>query len=272
MEKLFNLENVGYQYNQFQQALVNVSFDIEKGEIFSIIGSNGSGKSTLLHILAGLVFPTSGILRFENHEISEHTLNKRDFNAYFRQNVGYIFQHADAQLFCPTVLDEILFGPQQKLMKKEEAMDIAFSLMKMLNIEYLKDRPTYMLSGGEKKKVAIAAVLAVNPQVLIMDEPTSSLDPKTRSFIIELIFSLNEAGKTIILTSHNLEMISHFQSRVAVLSENHTIERIGMPEDVLNDTEFLVKANLISEHMHKHGAHIHKHLPGSSILHKHNGH
>ncbi|MDP4227626.1 MAG: AAA family ATPase, partial [Bacteroidota bacterium] len=125
------------------------------------------------------------------------------------------------------------------------------------------------LSGGEKKKVAIGAILTMNPEVLLMDEPMSGLDPKTRSYVTELIFQLNEAGKTIILTTHQLELVDHLQSRVAVLSEDHTIEKTGTAEEILSDTDLLIKTNLIHEQLHKHGEMIHKHLPTGFPFHKH---
>ncbi len=191
------------------------------------------------------------------------------FNKYFRESLGYVFQNSDSQLFCPTVLDELLFGPLQMGKDMQTALERAESVMAMLNIDCLRDRPTYMLSGGEKKRVAIGSVLTMNPDVVLIDEPMAALDPKTRSFMIELLIHLNEAGKTIILATHHLELVDHLQPTVAVLSENHTLEKIGTTEEVLTDTELLVRTNLISEHWHRHGDKVHKHLPSNFLFHRH---
>ena len=269
MEKIIEIEKVSFNYLNHHIALSDISMHIAKGEIFTIIGSNGSGKSTLLSILGGLLFPDSGIVRFKNIEINERKLKDQSFNRFFRTSIGFIFQNPDSQLFCPTVLDELLFAPLQLGIDQPEALSKAEEIMVMLDIANLKDRPTYMLSGGEKKRVAIGSVLTMNPEVLILDEPTSGLDPKTRSFLIELLFRLNEAGKTIIISTHNLELIDHFQSKVGVLSEMHTLEKIGCADEILGDVEFLVRMNLISDQIHRHGNHLHKHIPSSLISHKH---
>jgi cobalt/nickel transport system ATP-binding protein len=269
MEKILTLEKVSYNYLNQHTAVSEVSLEVDKGEIFTIIGSNGSGKSTLLNLMGGLLFPQKGIVRYKEHEINEDRLTDHAFNLYFRSSIGFIFQNPDSQLFCPTVLDELLFAPLQLGNDEKTAHSKAEEIMVMLDIAHLKDRPTYMLSGGEKKRVAIGSVLTMNPEVLLLDEPTSGLDPKTRSFLIELLFRLNETGKTIIMSTHNLELIDHFQSRVGVLSEMHTLERIGCAGEILDDADFLVKMNLISDQIHRHGKHLHKHIPSSIIPHKH---
>jgi cobalt/nickel transport system ATP-binding protein len=269
MEKILEVEKVSYNYLNHHTALSDISLQIDKGEIFTIIGSNGSGKSTLLNILGGLLFPQTGKVRFKESEINENKLKDQAFNRFFRTSIGYIFQNPDSQLFCPTVMDELLFAPLQSGIDQAIALSRAEEIMDMLDIRILKDRPTYMLSGGEKKRVAIGSVLTMNPEVLILDEPTSGLDPKTRSFLIELLFRLNEAGKTIIMSTHNLELIDHFQSRVGVLSELHTLERIGCADEILGDVDFLIRMNLVSDQIHRHGKELHKHIPSSVIPHKH---
>jgi cobalt/nickel transport system ATP-binding protein len=269
MSEVFKLEKVDYKYLADQIALQDISFSVSDGEILSIIGSNGSGKSTLLHLLSGLVFPSKGKILFNGTELNKEILKDNEFNRNFRSSIGYIFQNPESQLFCPTVMDELLFGPLQLQLSKEVAIQRSMEVATMLNIKDLLDRPPYMLSGGEKKRVAIAAVLTTNPQVLIMDEPMSGLDPKTRSFLIELIFKLNEAGKTMVIATHHLELVDHMQSRVIVLSEQHTIEKCGNAEDILKDTDLLIRTNLIHEHLHRHGSDVHKHLPKGFLFHRH---
>ncbi len=266
---VFLLENISLFYTPQQPALKNISFTVEQGEIFSVIGANGSGKSTLMHILGGLLFPASGQLSFNGHRLTEKALQDDAFNRYFRQCVGYVFQQSEVQLFCPTVMDELLFGPLQVEINKDEAIARANDVMNLLNINHLRNRPPYLLSGGEKKRVAVASILTMNPDVLLMDEPTAGLDPRTESLICELIFKLQDAGKTIILSSHDLGIVSLFDSRLAILSEDHTLARTGESNEILRDIDFLVSVNLISEHVHRHNHTLHKHLFMPFAYHKH---
>jgi cobalt/nickel transport system ATP-binding protein len=269
VENLMRLENVSYKYYDKFPALSDVSLEINSGDNLAIVGANGSGKSTLLQIMGGLKYPATGRLLFNGTEVSERSLRDKGFLRLFRESVGYVFQDSDIQLFCPTVLDELLYGPLQLEISEEEGMKRAFEVMQMLNIEHLKDRPSYMLSGGEKKKVAIASVLTMNPQVLLLDEPTNSLDPKTQSFLMELMFALIEAGKTLIIGTHDLSLVDELRSNVAVLSEKHRLEKIGKAEDVLSDEDLLLKVNLIHEHVHRHGEAVHKHIHSHYLFHRH---
>jgi cobalt/nickel transport system ATP-binding protein len=219
--------------------------------------------------MSGLVHPDSGKIFFRGQEVSARSLKDKDFLRFFREGVGYIFQDSDVQLFCPTVLDELLFGPVQLGIDQDEAMDRACGVMKMLEIEGLGNRPSYMLSGGEKKRVAIGSVLTMNPQVLLLDEPTNGLDPRTQCFLSELIFELNEAGKTIFIGTHDLTLVDEFQPTVAVLSEEHNIEKVGSADEILQDEDLLLKVNLIHEHMHYHGRTAHTHRHSHYVYHKH---
>jgi len=269
MEEIIFLKNVCYSYYGKIPALNNITLSIKRGELFAFIGQNGCGKSTLLNIISGLIFPDSGSYSYNNDIINEKKLHDKNFNHQFRKRIGYIFQNPEFQLFCPTVLDELLFAPLQLNISQEEAIDRAYKVLAMLKIEYLKERPVYMLSGGEKKKVAIASVLTMNPEVLLIDEPLSGLDPKTQTFCTELFLELNNAGKTIIFTTHNLELIDHLQPRVSVISENHTIEKTCPAAEILSDESFLISINLIHEHLHRHDGEVHKHNHTHYIFHKH---
>jgi cobalt/nickel transport system ATP-binding protein len=269
MEEVLILKDIKYSYFGKIPALKNITLSIKKGEMFSIIGLNGSGKSTLLHIMNGLVFPDSGEVYFKGNPINEKTLKDKISGNSFRQSMGYIFQNPEIQLFCPTVFDELLFGPLQLNLPVEVARERAEQTLSYLGIKDLRERPVYMLSGGEKKKVAIASVLTMNPEVLLVDEPLSSLDPKTQSFFIELLLELNRAGKTIIFTTHHLDLIDHLQPRVAVLSEEHTIQKIGTASEILNDEQLLISVNLIHQHIHKHGNEEHRHFHSHYVFHKH---
>jgi cobalt/nickel transport system ATP-binding protein len=269
MEEIISLKNIDYSYYGKIPALKNINLSVKKGEMFSIIGLNGSGKSTLLHIINALIFPDAGYLSFDGNPVTEKYLADQGSGIQFRQRMGYIFQNPDIQLFCPTVFDELLFGPLQLNLSLDEAKERAEQTLSYLGIGYLRDRPVYMLSGGEKKRVAIASVLTMNPDVLLVDEPLSSLDPKTQTFFIELLLELNHAGKTIIFTTHQLDLIEHLQPRVAVLSDKHTIRKTGTSSEILEDKELLIDVNLIHEHIHKHGQEEHRHYHSHYVFHKH---
>lgn len=269
MEDIISLKNIQYSYYGKIPALKKINLSVKKGEMFSIIGQNGSGKSTLLNIINALIFPDSGEVFFKGNLVTEKALREKNFNQQLRQSMGYIFQNPDIQLFCPTVFDELLFAPLQLNIPREIAIERATQMLATLGIEYLKDRPVYMLSEGEKKKVAIASVLTINPDVLLIDEPLSGLDPKTQTFFIELLLELNRARKTIIFTTHHLDLIDHLQPRVAVLSEEHNIEKTGSASEILSDQEFLASVNLIHEHVHKHGEEEHRHFHSHYVFHRH---
>jgi cobalt/nickel transport system ATP-binding protein len=269
MEEIISLKNINYSYFGKIPALKNINLSVKKGEMFSIIGLNGSGKSTLLHIMNALIFPDSGEVLFKGKPVNEKSINKDSAGTDLRQSMGYVFQNPDVQLFCPTVFDELLFGPLQLNIPLETARERAEQTLTFLDIKYLRDRAVYMLSGGEKKKVAIASVLTMNPGILLIDEPLSSLDPKTQTFFIDLLLELNHSGKTIIFTTHQLDLIDHLQPSVAVLSEDHTIEKTGTANEILNDEEFLVSVNLIHEHLHKHDNVEHRHFHSHYTFHKH---
>lgn len=269
MDDIISLKNIDYKYYGKIPALTNINLSVKKGEMFAIIGQNGSGKSTLLHIINALIFADSGEVFFNGNPVTEKSLSEKSFGTQFRQSMGFIFQNPDIQLFCPTVFDELLFAPLQLNFSHETAMERAEQTLAFLDLGHLKDRPIYMLSGGEKKKVAIASVLTMNPDILLIDEPLSNLDPKAQTFFTELILELNRAGKTIIFTTHQLDLIDHLQPRVAVLSEEHTIRKTGTASEILSDEEFLISLNLIHEHVHKHGEEVHRHYHSHYVFHKH---
>jgi cobalt/nickel transport system ATP-binding protein len=269
VKDIIGLEGITYSYYNRIPALCDISLSIREGERFAIIGANGSGKSTLLQIMNGLIGPSSGKYFFRGNEVSEKTLKDKGFLRFFRERVGYVFQDSDVQLFCPTVLDELLYGPLQLGIEEKEALDRAFEVMQILEIENLKDRPSTMLSGGEKKRVSLGSVLTMNPEVLLLDEPTNGLDPRTQVFLIELMFALNEAGKTLVMATHDLSLVDELHMQVALLSEEHRLVKIGSSNEILQDEDLLLHANLIHEHVHFHGQTIHKHRHSHFLFHKH---
>lgn len=269
MENIIELENINYSYYHKIPALRNIYLEVKAGENLAIIGANGTGKSTLLQIMNGLLFPSSGKFFLQGYEINEQALKDKGVLKFFRTKVGYLFQDPDTQLFCPTVLDELLYGPQQLEMDEQEAWQRAQEVMEFLGIEKLKDRPSYMLSSGEKKKIALASILTLNPEILLLDEPTNGLDPRTQSFLVELMLALHEAGRTIIVATHDLSLVDELQSSVAILSEEHEIAKVGKGEEILKDLDLLLRVNLIHAHRHMHGSLAHKHLHSHFSFHGH---
>jgi cobalt/nickel transport system ATP-binding protein len=193
-------------------------------------------------------------------------MRDKDFAAAYRRKVGFVFQNSDVQIFCASVLDEIMFGPLAMGMSYAEAHARATELMNFVGIGALAERLPHHLSGGEKKKVAIAAVLAVNPDVLILDEPTNGLDPRTQRWMLDTLNALAAAGKTIITATHHLDIVLELADRVVVMGDGHGIIGDGCPAEILHNRELLLAANLIDEryHVHLHGddghIHVHKHV------------
>jgi cobalt/nickel transport system ATP-binding protein len=262
---VFRLKNVNFAYSDRNQAIRDISFCVGSGESIAVLGANGSGKSTLLKIMDGLLFPTSGKIFAYGNELSEDILDntKNEFTRMFREKIAFVFQNPEVSLFCPTVLDEVKFGLLQLDIPIKEIRKRADDVLSLLNIVHLKDRSSYALSGGEKKKVAIASALSVNPSVLLFDEPTSGLDPRTEHNLIHLLFDLKAAGKTIIIATHDLSITKELCGRAIVLDEKHNLIADGPIGRILENTKLLSEVNLIHEHFHIHGklkhAHAHRH-------------
>jgi len=269
MIPVFELSEISYSYPGGQPALEEVSFSVWRRESIVILGANASGKSTLLHLLDGLIFPVSGSLRAFGEMLSPRRMETADFVQQFRRKVGLVFQEAEAQLFCPTVREEIAFGPLQLGLSREEVQKRVEETLLISGLAGIEDRPPYSLSGGEKKKVALACVLAIEPEVLLLDEPTGDLDPRSQTWLVELLGGLRETGKTIISATHDLSIVEEIADRVLVLGEDHRLKAEGMPEAILNDSDLLLEVNLIHEHAHVHAGLEHRHAHGHGISHGH---
>ena len=238
-------EGLNFRYLDRYPALVDVSMDVRRGEKLALLGANGSGKSTLLKVLDGLVFPQTGTFRAFGSEVTEDTLEDEQMSAGFRSRVGFVFQNSDAQVFSPSVREEIAFGPLQMGMSADETGQRVDDVLAMIGIADLVDRAPFQLSGGQKKRVAIASVLVMNPEVLLFDEPTAALDPRTQEWLTGLIEELADAGKTIVHATHDLEVLDRLADRCLVFSEEHRIVAEGTPADVLADSDLLVSVNLV---------------------------
>jgi len=256
---IFEFAGVSFSYPFEEPVLKDVSFRIYAGERVSIIGVNGSGKSTLLKMLAGLLFPQKGTFTAFGAGVNEKSFSDNAFSKTYHRRVGFIFQDADVQLFCNTVEEEIAFGPLQLGLPDGEVRQRISDVMSMLGIGHLRKKTPFKLSGGEKKKVAIASVLAMNPEVLILDEPTNGLDPRTQRWLVALLISLNKAGKTLITSTHNLELVQEISER-ALLLDNHMIAADSATVKILEDIELLKRVNLVDEYYHRHDGSMHSHF------------
>ena len=244
-EPLLVCTDVSFSYLERFPALDAVSMEVRPGEKLALLGANGSGKSTLLKVLDGLVFPQAGSFSAFGHAVTEDTLEDEQMSQGFRSRVGFVFQNSDAQVFSPSVTEEIAFGPLQMGLSREETLTRIDEVLAMLDIADLADRAPFQLSGGQKKRVAIASVLVMNPEVLLFDEPTAALDPRTQEWLTGLIEELSAAGKTIVHATHDLDALERLADRCLVFSEAHRIVAEGTPQDILADRDLLLDVNLI---------------------------
>jgi cobalt/nickel transport system ATP-binding protein len=265
----FALTHVVYCYNGGAVALDDVSLSIARGEKIAIIGANGCGKSTLIKLLDGLIFAQRGSVEAFGEPLTETRLRDERTAFRFRRRVGFIFQNSDAQLFSPTVRDEIAFGPLQLGLSLAEVEQRTADVAHLLDIGKLLDRPPFQLSGGEKKKVAIACTLAINPDVILLDEPTNGLDPRSQRWLVEMLVSLHAAGKTVITATHDLAIVPEIADRVLIFSEEHCLAAECAAPDLFADWNLLMRVNLVHEHTHRHGNLVHSHPHYHSGEHDH---
>lgn len=258
---IFEIQNVTYRYDDIT-ALDDLSLVIEQNRRIAILGANGSGKSTFLRLLDALYFPDKGSVKAFGEPLTEEAFQDDEFAFRFRRRVALVFQNPDVQLFNPTVFDEVAFGPLQLHWKKDEIRRRVSETLEELEITHLKDRSPHRLSGGEKKRVALASVLILDPEVLLMDEPTAALDPKSRSRVIDFLIDQGEKAKTIITATHDLDIIEDIADYCFVFQNGRVVGE-GVPAKILNDHELLENTNLIHSHRHIHESgeiHSHGHL------------
>ena len=222
-------DNVTFSYDKSRVILDSISFKAEPGERIGIVGANGAGKTTMLKLMVGLLMVQGGRISVGDITVARDTLPQ------IRKHIGYVFQDSDSQLFMPTVVEDVMFGPRNYGYSEEEAERMAEDAMKLTGSEHLKNRQIHKLSGGEKKLTAIASVLALKPEVIIMDEPTNSLDPGNRRRLINV---LNELKCTELIATHDLDMVWDICGRVILLSEGR-VAASGPTRDILTDKELL---------------------------------
>jgi len=258
-EMLYEITGISYSYLGRFTALKEIDLKVGKSDRIALLGANGSGKSTLLAVLAGLLFPDKGSVRFLGRDLKEESLQDPAFRRFFRTSVGIVFQNSDVQLFNSSVEDEMLFGLTQLDLSGGEISGRIERYMELMGIAHLRDRHPQYLSIGEKKRVAIASVLAMEPDVLLLDEPTSGLDPRTTRHLIDAMASFSKEGRTIITSTQDIHIVPEIADRVVVLSEDKRIAKDASSEDVLKDSAFLEEHNLIHTHAHKHKTETHVH-------------
>lgn len=269
---VFEAKDVSFNYEGKQLALNCINLKIYAGERIAILGSNGSGKSTFLKLLDGLYFPNSGTLQAFGQTLTEAAFQDDKFNFAFRRRVGLVFQDTDVQLFSPSVWDEVAFAPLQMEMPKEEVEQRVAHAMGALRIEKLRDRAPHRLSGGEKRRVALASVLSLGPDVWLLDEPTTGLDPRSQSWLVDFIIEQGRNGKCVITATHDLNIVDSIADRVFVFNEEHKLVAEGTPQEILSNYELLLACNLTHEHRHQHdaaGEHSHPHLHAQPHAHGH---
>jgi cobalt/nickel transport system ATP-binding protein len=241
---MIELRGVGFSFPE-TAVLDGIDLRIGAGDAVALIGPNGSGKSTLLKLICGLFSPSAGSYYFDGQSISKSSLADARFAKAFHRRVGLLFQDSDAQLFCGSVYDEIAFGPRQMGLCEDEIGKRASDLLALFGLERLASRVPYHLSGGEKRKVALASVLSLNPDVICLDEPMGGLDPKTKRSLRELIISLNASGKTVVCATHDFEYVAGMFSRAVVLSSAGKVVRDGPYDEVMEDRAFLAEVNIV---------------------------
>ncbi len=242
---IFEVKELCFDYENHIPALDQINLTVQPGEQLVILGSNGSGKSTLLNILDGLYYPSRGSVQAFGKPLSEQAFQDDAFNFEFRRRVSLVFQDSDVQLFMPSVWDELAFAPLQLGLSQGEVKERVEAALHDLQIEKLRERAPHQLSGGEKKRVALASVLGLSPDVWLLDEPTAGLDPRSVSWLLNFIGQQQKTGKTVVTATHDLSIVETIAGRVCVLGEEHRIVAEGTPTQILKDRALLVNSYLI---------------------------
>lgn len=252
---MLNAIEVGYRLPDGQEILCAIDFRLGRGEKVVLLGANGTGKSTLLKILNGLLPPTTGTICYDGRVVDRAALREAAFHQRFRREVVLLFQNPDTMLFNPTVFDEIAFGPRQLGLDDVDAR--VHHWAGELRLAPLLERTPFGLSGGEKQRVCLAALLVLEPKVLLLDEPTANMDPRSTGWLVDFLADRNQ---TTLVTTHNLSLAGELGDRCLVLGEEHRLVYDGTVQDFLGDHDRLAAANLVHRHRHRHGETEHSHF------------
>ena len=232
-------KNLSFTYPDGTEALKNVNLKIKKGEKIAIMGPNGAGKSTLFSHFNGLSEPTSGHVEIDGEKI----VFERDELLKVRQKVGIVFQDPNDQLFAPTVKEDVAFGPMNLGLEYDEVKKRIAEALEMVGMSGFEDKTPHHLSGGQQKRVAIAGIVAMRPDIMILDEPTAGLDPEGVDKVLDILDTLNKEGMSIVISSHDIEMVNEFADKIFVLYGGEIIAQ-GDKHQIFSDKELLKKAHL----------------------------
>jgi cobalt/nickel transport system ATP-binding protein len=238
-KSIIKTEKMSYKYPDGTVALKDINIEISAGERIAIVGSNGAGKSTLFSHFNGISEPTTGLIKIDG----EPVVYKKKELLKIRQTVGIVFQNPDDQLFAPTVIEDVAFGPMNLGFSDEEVDKRVAEALKLVRMTGQEKKAPHHLSGGQKKRVAIAGILAMRPEIMVLDEPTTGLDPKGVDEVMEILQMLNKEDMSIIIASHDVEMVTEFADRIFVLHDGEIIGQ-GTTEEIFNDPLTLKKAHL----------------------------
>lgn len=232
-------DNIFYSYGDGTSALNGISLEIKKGDIVALLGKNGAGKSTLFLQFNGILRPDKGKVLIDGEELKydKESLTK------FRQKVGIVFQNPDDQIFAPTVEEDVAFGPLNLKLPMEEVQRRVTAALKRVGMSGFEKKAPHYLSGGQKKRVAIAGILAMEPEIMILDEPMAGLDPVGATKIIKLLKELNDEGMTIFISTHDVNLIQDYVDRIFVINDGEIIGE-GKPRDIFSNKELLKEAHL----------------------------
>lgn len=238
-EIILEARDVRYRYPHGMEAIRGISFHVRRGEKVALVGPNGAGKSTLLLMFNGMLRPDSGVLLFDRQPIRYDGESLREL----RRRVGFVFQNPDRQIIAPTVYQDVAFGPTNLGLPDREVRAVVEAALRNVGLSGFGRRPPHQLSSGEKKRVAIAGVLAMDPDLLVLDEPTNNLDPAGSEDIMELLDELYQNGKTIFISTHDVELAYPWADRVILLREGEILQE-DSPEVAFGDTDLVRKARL----------------------------
>ena len=238
-EVILEARNIYYRYPDGTFALKGVNFKVKRGEMVALLGPNGAGKSTLFLHFNGILKPHKGEILIKGKPIKYDSKSLLEV----RKTVGIVFQNADDQLFAPTVMEDVAFGPLNLGYSEEETKKIVKEALKAVGMEGYEDKPPHYLSGGEKKRVAIAGILAMKPEIMVLDEPTAGLDPLGASKVMKLLYKLNREGMTIIISTHDVDLVPIYADRVYVMDKGKIITE-GTPREVFSKIDLIRRANL----------------------------
>ena len=236
---ILEAREIRYRYPRGMEAIRGISFHIRKGEKIALVGPNGAGKSTLMLMFNGMIRPDSGVILFDNEPVSYDKGSLRKL----RKRVGFVLQNPDRQIIAPTVYQDVAFGPVNLGYSEDEVKQAVIGALRYVGLEGFERRPPHLLSGGEKKRVAIAGVLAMDPDVLVFDEPTSGLDPSGSEDIMELLDELHHQGKTIIISTHDIELAYPWADRAILLLEGKILQE-AIPDVAFGRPEYVRQAHL----------------------------